>query len=126
MQQNPYCRYCLNSLYIDEDQLTGLCDKCSICNPLTSIEIGNYFQNQKCKTICECGGYAYVHDENTFYTCGCCFKQILLTDATKQYLENKKVKRLDEGIKYFITLSLKNDKTILRNEGKTPIIKKKS
>jgi hypothetical protein len=93
MQQNPYWSYCWNSLVIseqDEGKYIGICNKCSFIVPLSTKQTEDYQHNQKCKTLCECGGTAYVHNNDPFYHCFCCFKKIPLAAVTTEYLENAK------------------------------------
>ena len=92
MEQNPYCYRCRNSLVIREEneKIIGICDKCHIINELTKIERENYLHNETCKIRCSCGGTAYVHNNNNFYYCFCCFKKIPLELEIKTYLEEYK------------------------------------
>jgi len=113
MQQNPYCPRCWNSLVISQESngdILGICDKCSVISLLSRKEKENYLHNKKCKTICGCGGTAYVHGSNDFYECGCCFKQIPLSNDTKIFLKDKK----PEGSKQ--TEELKNTGRIKEKE----------
>ena len=93
MQQNPYCSRCWNSLVISQESngnILGICDKCSVISLLSRKEKEDYLHNKKCKTICGCGGTAYVHGNDDFYKCGCCFKKIPLSNDTKIFLKDKR------------------------------------
>ncbi len=99
MEQNPYCYDCRNSLCISEQvdkdgthKFMGCCDKCRRIFPLNTQDTNNYLHNLKCKTICQCGGTAYVHKGEDFYDCLCCGTQIPLTHATRAYLQIKAIK----------------------------------
>ena len=93
MQQNPYCSRCLNSLTISQNnkgESIGICDKCRTIKILSVKEKENYSHNEKCKKLCDCNGLAYVHGNNDFYECLCCFKKIPLSGDTVTHLKNKK------------------------------------
>jgi ferredoxin len=93
MQQNPYCSRCYNSLIIDQcdGKYIGHCDKCRIIVRLSLNQSMDYLHNEKCKTLCKCGGTAYVHNSDTYYHCLCCDAKIPLKNHYSDHLKLNKI-----------------------------------
>lgn len=137
MEQNPYCNNCHNSFVVrkkDDGTWIGICDKCSIINVLSEKETENYLHNEKCKTRCSCGGTAYVHNNDDYYHCFCCFEKIALGTETKLYLEKYKKSKIeiknkeDDELKKFkqgISKLLEKYKNYQRNIKRVKLVKVK-